>query len=132
VREPVNNELKGTKKMIRYAILILSLLTLLLGCAQDVPLSRRDFEFARKDLELEREKYRTFAGSKEREEVDRQIKDHYIDHKKFYLIDEIDLGSISQEKRYPTVPKDEQGRIKEFNKLFEKKLLETQQPVQTE
>jgi len=118
--------------MIRYAILILFLLTLLLGCAQEVPLSRRDRAFAIKDHELEREKYKTFVGSKEREEVDRQIKDHYIDHNKFYLIDGIDLGSTSQGKQYPTVPKDEAARIKQINELIDKQLHGVQKPVQTE
>jgi hypothetical protein len=109
--------------MIRYAYVILSLLTLLLGCAQDVPLSRRDLEYARKDLELEREKYKTFAGSQEREGVDRQIKDHRIDQRKFYLFDgEIDLGSTSQQKPYPTMPIDEAARIKQFNELIDKQL----------
>ena len=118
--------------MIRYAILILSLLTLLLGCAQDVPLSRRDLEFARKDLELEREKYKTFAGSKEREDVDQQIKDHYIDYEKFYLIDEINFDSSSQEKRYPTVIKGEAARIRQINEVIDKQLHGAQKPVQTE
>lgn len=116
--------------MIRYAILILSLLTLLLGCAQDVPLSRRDRAFATRDLELESEKYKTFVGSKERDEVDRRIKNHYIDHKKFYLIDEIDLSSASNEKQYPTVQNDEAARIKQINELIDKQLRGGQQPVQ--
>jgi hypothetical protein len=105
---------------------------LLLGCAQDVPLSRRDHGFARTDLELEREKYKTFAGSMEREGIDQQIRDHYIDHEKPYLMDGINLDLSSNEKRYSAIPNDDTDRVKQINELIEKQLHGAQKPVQTE
>lgn len=106
---------------MRYALFILSLLELLLGCAQEVPMSKRDLEFARKDLELDREKYKTFVGSNKRKEIEQRIEDHNY---KWY----IDLDSQEEQPKAASI--DEEDRINEFNRWFEKQLNEAQQPVQ--
>ncbi|GFO68016.1 hypothetical protein GMLC_15950 [Geomonas limicola] len=95
----------------------------LLGCAQEVPLNKRNQEFAIRDIELDRQKYTTFAGTKEREAVDQQIKDHNIDHSKFHLIDEINLGPTPAA---PAVQNDGAARIKKINDLIDQQLHRTQ------
>lgn len=106
--------------------LILLLLLSLLGCAQEVPLSKRDHAFAVRDIELERQKYNTFAGTKEREAIDEQIRDHNTDHSKFYLVDGINLGSNAEGTPVPPLTNDETDRIKKINDVIDRQLHRTQ------
>ena len=109
--------------MIRYAISFFFLFALLLGCAIGEPVKNRDLEFARQDQELERKKYQTFVGSKEREAIDQQIIEH--DHKWY-------LDFSSQEQQNPKTPQNEAERIKKINELIDKQLQGAQQPLQKE
>lgn len=116
--------------MIRYAYVILSFLLILFGCAQDVPISRRDLAYAREDLELESRMYKSFAGSQEREAAERQILDHRTDYRSFFLFDGR-MQSTSQETRFPVLPIDERARTKQINDLIDTQLHGSQESSQT-
>lgn len=79
----------------------------------------RDLDFARRDLELEKAKYRSFAGSEERGRIDADIKEHHT-KKGFYLFDD-DYDAPAPEPR-----NDDESRIREFNKMLDEKLRQAQ------